>query len=104
MEHESQLLGSGSHSADWSHRGIVRSDSPDRAIRLHQLGPLARDPAGAGGAAWANQGWIGLKSETTAEPSRDGPGPKCGVTGKYRHLRSLPMPRWDLIRFHDCSL
>ena len=54
--------------------------------------PLARDPAGAGGVAWANQGWIGL-------PSRNGPGPRFGCIGKYRYIRSLPMSRWDLTPF-----
>ena len=63
--------------------------------------PLARDPTGAGGVAWANQGWIGLKAETTAEPSRNGPGPRFGGIGKYRYIRSLPMSRWDLMPFHD---
>ncbi len=33
--------------------------------------PLARDPAGAGGVAWASPGWIWQKAETAAEPSRD---------------------------------
>jgi hypothetical protein len=59
--------------------------------------PLARDPAGAGGVAWANQGLIGLKAETTAEPSRNGQGPRFGCIGKYRYIRSLPMSRWDLM-------
>ena len=63
--------------------------------------PSARDPAGAGGVAWANQGWIGLKAETTAEPSRNGPGPRFGFIGKYRYRRSLPMSRWDLMPFHN---
>ena len=27
--------------------------------------PLAWDPPGGGGVAWVNQGWIGLKAETT---------------------------------------
>ncbi len=64
--------------------------------------PLARDPVRAGGVAWANQGWIRMKAETTAELSRDGPGSRCGVIGKYRYLLSRPMSRWDLIQFHDC--
>ncbi len=63
--------------------------------------PLARDPAGVGGVAWANQGWIGLKAETTAEPSRNGPGPRFGGIGKYCYMLSLPMSRWDLIPFLD---
>jgi hypothetical protein len=66
--------------------------------------PLARDPACAGGVAWANQGWIRLKAKTTAEPSRYGQGPQYGVIGKYRYLRSRPMSGWDLIPFHDCPL
>ncbi len=81
-------------SADWSLH-TAGPDNPDRATRLQ---PLARDPAGAGGVAWANQGWIGLKAETTAEPSRNGPGPRFGCIGKYRYIRSLPMSRWDLMQ------
>jgi hypothetical protein len=67
-----RLCSRGADSTDWSLH-TAGPDNLDRATRLHLPGPA--DIANAGGVAWANQGWIMLKAETTAEPSRDGPGP-----------------------------
>ncbi len=68
--------------------------------------PSARDPAGAGGVAWGDPGlgWIGLKAESTDEPSRNGPGPRFGGVGEYLCMRSLPMSRWERTPFCDRPL
>jgi len=56
--HEPPLLGSDSDSADWSLHtaGPTRTALP--ACTCLDPQPLTRDPAGAGGVAWANQGWL----------------------------------------------
>ena len=81
-------------------------DNPDRATRLHLLGTAAigsvpgryrRSGAGQSGMEWVEGG-------DCSKPSRDGPGPRCGVIGKYRYSRSRPITRWDLIPFHVCPL
>ena len=79
-------------------------DNPDRATRLHLLGTSAigsvpgrhrRSGAGQSGMEWVEGG-------DCSRPSLDGPGPRCGVIGKYRYSRSHPtsITRWDFIPFH----
>ena len=61
-------------------------DNPDRATRLHLLGTAAigsgpgrrkRSGVGQSGMEWVEGG-------DCSKLSRDGPGPRCGVLGKYR--------------------
>jgi len=62
-------------------------DNPDRATRPHLLGTAAigsgpgrrrRSGAGQSGMEWVEGG-------DCSKPSRDGPGPRRGILGKYRY-------------------
>ena len=86
--HEPPLLGSDSDSADWSLH-TAGPDNPDRATRLHLLGPAAigsgpgrrrRSGVGQSGMEWVEGG-----DSDCSKPSRDGPGPRRGIIGKYRY-------------------
>ena len=80
-----RLCARGSDSADWS-LYTAGPDNPDRTTRLHLLGTAAigsgpgrrrRSGAGQSGLEWVEGG-------DCSKPSRDGPGPRCGVIGEYR--------------------
>ncbi len=75
-----------SDSADWSLH-TAGPDNPDRATRPHLLGTAAigsgprrrrRSGAGQSGMEWEEGG-------DCSKPSRDWPGPRRGIIGKYRY-------------------
>ena len=96
-------------------------DTPDRATRLHLLGTRAAAiMIGSGlnrgrrcGADQSGMEQVGGRDSDCCEPSQDSdgpgpavplPGPRCGILGKCRYLRSRHMIRWDLSRFETAGI
>ena len=79
-----RLCARGSDSADWSlyTAGPDNPGYPPVPVRdhIHRLGSGWRRMSGAGqtGMEWVEGG-------DCSKPSRDGPGPRRGIIGKYRH-------------------
>ena len=75
----------GSDSDDWSLH-TAGPDSPGRATRLHVL-VTAAIGSGPGRSRRSGAGQSGMErvdGGDFSEPGRAGPGPRCGVIGKYR--------------------